>query len=115
MMRRSFRRLLLLGIFGLGGLSARGASVDPAPAPPAEEHPKPSEPLERGRQLFVARCSHCHGEKGEEPVDDGPSLQKRALGDKRLTEVVESRLKGATAEEKLAVKLYLSSLMRPAR
>lgn len=100
-MRRFLWRLILLGVFGLGGLVAREASADPA--------------SERGKQLFVARCSGCHGEKGEEPVDDGPSLQARTLGDKRLTEVVESRLKGATPEEKLAVKLYLSSLVRPGR
>jgi mono/diheme cytochrome c family protein len=115
MMRRSFWRLIFLGACGLLELVSQEASANPAPAAAAEERSKPPEPLERGKQLFVARCSGCHGEKGEEPVDDGPSLQARTLGDKRLTEVVESRLKGATPEEKLAVKRYLSSLMRPAR
>lgn len=114
-MRRSCWRLLSLGVFGLVGLLSPRASANPPPAPPAAERPKPPEPLERGKQLFVARCSGCHGEKGEDPIDDGPSLQARTLGDKRLTEVVESRLKGGTPEEKLAVKLYLSSLMRPAK
>ena len=114
-MRRSFWRLLLLGAFGVFELPARGAGANPAPAVPAEERPKQPEPFERGKQLFVARCSGCHGEQGEEPVDQGPSLRARTLGDKRLTEVVESRLKGGTPEEKLAVKLYLSSLVRPGR
>jgi mono/diheme cytochrome c family protein len=109
--RRSSRLLILLG---LTWLSAHEASAKPVPATPVQAHTDRPEMVARGKQLFVARCSGCHGENGEEPVDDGPSLKARTLDDKRLTSVVESRLKGGTPEEKLAVKLYLSTLVRPA-
>ena len=110
-MRRSSRLLILLGVAWFGAREAGAEPTLAAPAPMPTDRP---EKVARGKQLFVARCSGCHGESGEEPFDDGPPLTARTLDDKRLTSVVESRFKGGTPEDKLAVKRYLSSLLRPA-
>ena len=51
-----------------------------------------------GKALFVARCSSCHGERGDKPLSSGPPLSERKLSSEEIAKTVSSRLKDATDE-----------------
>ncbi len=65
-----------------------------------------------GKALFVARCSSCHGERGDKPLSSGPPLSERQLSSEEIAKTVGSRLKDATDEQRRGVALYIGSLMK---
>ena len=65
-----------------------------------------------GKALFVARCSSCHGERGDKPLSSGPPLSERKLSSEEIAKTVGSRLKDATDEQRRGVALYIGSLMK---
>lgn len=87
----------------------------PGKTGPSETGTSPGEQerlLAIGRELFVQRCSSCHGEQGEKPLRIGPPLTERKLASIEIARAVGGRLKDATEEEKRAVTLYVKSFMK---
>ena len=68
--------------------------------------------LSAGKELFMARCARCHEEHGEKPLKTGPPLNRRGLSTDQIARAVDGRLRDKTEEERLAVTLYISSLMK---
>ena len=64
-----------------------------------------------GRKLFVARCSRCHGERGEKPLSTGLPLSQRKLTTEHLARSVNGRLQDSTEEQRRAVRLYVESFL----
>ena len=64
-----------------------------------------------GRKLFVARCSRCHGERGEKSLSTGLPLSQRKLMPEQLARSVEGRLQDSTEEQRRAVQLYIESFL----
>jgi mono/diheme cytochrome c family protein len=60
----------------------------------------------------MARCARCHGERGDKPLKTGPPLNQRGLSNDQITRVVNGRLRDKTEEERRAVTLYISTLMK---
>jgi mono/diheme cytochrome c family protein len=60
----------------------------------------------------MARCASCHHERGDKPLKSGPPLNERALSVEEIARAVNGRLRGKTEEERRAVTLYISSLMK---
>ncbi len=75
----------------------------------AEERPRL---LANGKELFLARCSRCHGENGDKPLKTGVPLSERGLSTDEIASAVKGRLRDGTDEERRAVTLYISSLMK---
>ena len=68
--------------------------------------------LAAGKELFMARCARCHDERGDKPLKTGPPLNERGLSSEQIARAVSGRLRDKTEEERLAVTLYISSLMK---
>jgi mono/diheme cytochrome c family protein len=68
--------------------------------------------LAKGKELFLARCSRCHGEKGDKPLRTGVPLTERLLSSDVIARAVKGRLRDVTEEERRALTLYISSLMK---
>jgi len=68
--------------------------------------------LAKGKELFLARCSRCHGENGDKPLKNGVPLSERRLSTDKIASAVKGRLRDGTDEERRAVTLYISSLMK---
>ena len=66
----------------------------------------------KGKDLFVERCARCHHERGEKPLKTGPPLNERGLSEEAIARAVSGRLPEKTDEERFAVTLYVSSLMK---
>jgi len=64
-----------------------------------------------GRKLFVARCSRCHGERGEKSLSTGLPLSQRKLMPEQLARSVKGRLQDCTEEQRWAVQLYIESFL----
>jgi mono/diheme cytochrome c family protein len=100
-----------------GGIAIRARSTGQAPSAPSDNEP-PSEQararlLATGKDLFMARCARCHDERGDKPLKTGPPLNQRALSTEQIARAVSGRLRDNTEEERRAVTLYISSLMKP--
>jgi mono/diheme cytochrome c family protein len=65
-----------------------------------------------GKKIFVERCARCHDEHGDKPLKSGPPLSERNLSEQDIARLASGRLKDAPDEEKRAVALYVSSLMK---
>ena len=89
--------------------NARQSSTQEQP-PRAEERARL---LAKGKELFVERCSRCHNERGDRPLKTGPPLNERGLASEAIARAVSGRLRDRTEEERHAVTLYISSLMKP--
>ncbi|PYT73713.1 MAG: hypothetical protein DMG39_05835 [Acidobacteria bacterium] len=89
----------------------RGAGQMPAADQPlsGEEH---AGLLAKGKELFLSRCARCHGENGAKPLKTGVPLSKRGLSGDVIAGAVNGRLRDGTNEERRAVTLYISSLMK---
>lgn len=68
--------------------------------------------LAAGKILFVDRCAKCHAERGDKPLKSGLPLNQRELSEEEIARAVSGRLKNAPDEDKRAVVLYISSLMK---
>ncbi len=99
----------LLFAIALAGL--RGTSQTPATDQPlsAEERARL---LAKGKELFVARCARCHGENGDKTLRTGVPLSERGLSSDVIARAAKGRLRDGTEEERRAITLYISSLMK---
>jgi mono/diheme cytochrome c family protein len=75
---RTATLLFAIALAGLAGgiaIHARGASQTHATDQPhsAEERARL---LAKGKELFIARCSRCHGENGDKPLKTGVPLSE---------------------------------------
>jgi hypothetical protein len=61
----------------------------------------------------VARCARYHDERGDKPLKTGPPLNQRGLSNEQISRAVSGRLRDNTEEERRAVTLYISTLMKP--
>jgi mono/diheme cytochrome c family protein len=68
--------------------------------------------LAAGKELFLARCARCHDERGDKPLKTGPPLNERGLSSEQIARAVSGRLRDRTEEERRAVTLYISSLIK---
>jgi mono/diheme cytochrome c family protein len=97
---------------------APGAGQARAPSPSPSSVDQSLAPEERtrvlaqGKELFMARCASCHDERGGKPLKSGPPLNERGLSIDEIARAVNGRLRGKTEEERRAVTLYISSLMK---
>jgi mono/diheme cytochrome c family protein len=62
--------------------------------------------LAKGKEVFLARCSRCHGENGDKPLKTGVPLSERALSSDVIARAVKGRLRDGTVEERQAVTLH---------
>ena len=101
----------LLGFAGGIVIQARGVGQASA----ADQQPSEQERgrlLATGKELFMARCARCHDERGDKPLKTGPPLNERGLSSEQIARAVSGRLRDKTEEERRAVTLYISSLMK---
>ncbi len=111
------RTAALLFAFALPGFAggiaihARGTSQTPVTDQQlsAEERARL---LAKGKELFIANCARCHGENGDKPLKTGVPLSERRLSTDEIASAVKGRLRDGTDEERRAVTLYISSLMK---
>src|SRR6266571_4702137 len=68
--------------------------------------------LAAGKILFVDRCANCHAERGDRPLKSGLPLNQRELSEEEIARAVSGLLKTAPDDDKRAVVLYISSLMK---
>ena len=101
----------LAGFDGEIAIHARGTSQTPVTDQPlsAEERARL---LAKGKELFLARCSRCHGENGDKPLRTGVPLSERRLSTDEIASAVKGRLREGTDEERRAVTLFISSLVK---
>jgi mono/diheme cytochrome c family protein len=68
--------------------------------------------LAKGQEIFVERCARCHNPRGDKPLKTGAPLNERGLSADTIARAVSGRLKDRTEDERRAVTLYISSLMK---
>ena len=103
---------VLLGLIGGIAVHARNAHQAPTAAQPLSEQ-EHARLLATGKEFFMARCARCHDERGDKPLKTGPPLNERGLSSEQIARAVSGRLRDNTEEERRAVTLYISSLMKP--
>ena len=104
--------VILLGFAsGIMAVHGRGTGQSPAHDQPASEEER-ARMLAKGKELFVERCARCHNERGEKPLKTGPPLNQRGLSTEVIARAVSGRLRDKTEDERRAVTLYISSLMK---
>jgi mono/diheme cytochrome c family protein len=114
MLRRTaalFFATTLVGLIGGIGVRARNAHQGPAADQPLSEQGR-ARLLATGKELFTARCARCHDERGDKPLKTGPPLNERGLSSEQIARAVSGRLRDKTEEERRAVTLYISTLMK---
>jgi mono/diheme cytochrome c family protein len=96
-----------------GGIAIRAGVVGQSPASdqPLSEQER-ARLLATGKDLFMARCARCHDERGDKPLKTGLPLNQRGLSSEQIARAVSGRLRDKTDEERRAVTLYISSLMK---
>lgn len=111
---RSAAVVFSVALFGFaGGIAVRGWGVGQALASdqPLSEQER-ARLLATGKELFMARCARCHDERGDKPLKTGMPLNQRGLSSEQIARAVSGRLREKTDEERRAVTLYISSLMK---
>ena len=68
--------------------------------------------LAKGKEIFLERCARCHNERGDKPLKTGVPLNERGLSVDVIARAVSGRLRDRAEEERRAVTLYISSLMK---
>ena len=99
------------GFAGGIAIHARGAWQGHAFDQPRSEQER-TRLLAAGKELFMSRCARCHDERGDKPLKTGPPLNQRGLSNEQITRAVNGRLRDKTEEERRAVTLYISTLMK---
>jgi mono/diheme cytochrome c family protein len=102
----------LLGLAGGIAIRARGTGQAPSADQSLSEQAR-ARLLATGKDLFMARCARCHDERGDKPLKTGLPLSQRGLSSEQIARAVSGRLRDNTEEERRAVTLYISSLMKP--
>ena len=103
--------VLLVFAGGIAAVHARNARQSSAhDQPPSEE--ERARLVAKGKELFVERCARCHNERGDKPLKTGPPLNERGLSTEVIARAVSGRLRDRTEEERRAVTLYISNLMK---
>jgi mono/diheme cytochrome c family protein len=102
---------VLVGFAGGIAIRARGADQAPAADQPLSEQER-GRHFVKGKELFLARCARCHDERGDKPLKTGPPLNERGLSSEQISRAVNGRLRDKPEEERRAVTLYISSLMK---
>ena len=103
---------ILLGATGIAAVHSRNARQSSAQDQPISEEER-AKLLARGKELFVERCAKCHNERGDKALKTGPPLNERGLSTEVIARAVSGRLKDRTDDDRRAVTLYISSLMKP--
>jgi mono/diheme cytochrome c family protein len=106
----AFIAIAVLGLAGSIGAHARSAKQEPADAPISDE--ERVRLLAKGNGIFVEKCAKCHNESGDKPLSSGQPLNERGLDRSAIARAVGGRLKDRTDEDRRAVTLYISSLMK---
>ena len=112
---RTATPLLFSVLLGLAGGIAAGHGRSTGQAPAHDQQASEEERarlLAKGKELFVERCASCHSERGEKPLKTGPPLNERGLSAEVIARAVSGRLRDKTEDERRAVTLYISSLMK---
>ena len=102
---------VLVGFAGGIAIRTRGAGQAPASDQPLSEQER-GRLFVKGKELFLARCARCHDERGDKPLKTGSPLNERRLHTDEIARAVNGRLRDKTEEERRAVTLYISSLMK---
>src|SRR5215469_5998083 len=102
---------VLMGFAGRVAIHARSAHQVPAADQSVSEEER-TRLLAKGKDLFVERCSRCHNERGDKPLETGAPLNERGLSAEVIARAVSGRLRDRTEDERRAVTLYISSLMK---
>jgi mono/diheme cytochrome c family protein len=105
-----FIAIAALGLAGGVGAHGRSAKQEPGDAPISDE--ERVRLLAKGKEIFVEKCAKCHNESGDKPLSSGPPLNERGLERSAIARAVGGRLKDRTDEDRRAVTLYISSLMK---
>jgi mono/diheme cytochrome c family protein len=113
---RPARLLLATVVLGLVGgilpaIHSRSARQSSAHDQPLSEEER-GRLLTKGKELFIERCARCHNERGDKPLKTGPPLNERGLSTEVIAGAVSGRLRDRTGDERRAVTLYISSLMK---
>lgn len=103
--------LILAPVAAVPGASPKDSPAHPGIAHPQADADEHGRLLVVGRKLFVARCSRCHGERGEKPLSTGLPLSQRKLTPDHLARSVNGRLQDSTEEQRRAVQLYVDSFL----
>ena len=115
MRRRTALPIFFAAILGFDGsilaIHARNARQSSAHEQSTAEKER-ARLLATGKELFVERCARCHNESGDKPLKTGPPLNERGLSAEVISRAVDGRLRDKTEEERRAVTLYISSLMK---
>src|SRR5713101_3267854 len=101
----------LAGLFGGIARQSRGAGQIPTTDQSLSGEER-ARLLTKGKELFLSRCARCHGESGDKPLKTGVPLSERGLSSDVIARAVNGRLRDGTDEERRAVTLYISSLMK---
>lgn len=111
---RTVALLFATAVAGLAcgiAIHARGTSQAPATDQQLSAEDR-ARLLAKGKELFLARCSRCHGENGDKPLRTGVPLSERELCSDVIARAVNGRLRDGSEGERRAVTLYISSLMK---
>lgn len=100
---------LLLGF--AGGIAVHGRTAHQASASDQAEQER-TRLRAKGKEVFLERCARCHNERGDKPLKSGAPLNERGLSAEVIARAVSGRLRDRTEDERRAVTLYISSLMK---
>jgi mono/diheme cytochrome c family protein len=102
---------ILLGF--VAGIAMHGRSAHQVPtADQSLSEEERTRLLAKGKEIFLERCARCHNERGDKPLKTGVPLNERGLSADVIARVVSGRLRDRTDDERRAVTLYISSLMK---
>src|SRR5215469_8226708 len=102
---------VLLGFAAGIAMHARSANQTPAADQSLSEEER-TRLLAKGKAIFLERCAQCHNERGDKPLKTGAPLNERGLSADVIVREVSGRLRDRTEDERRAVALYVSSLMK---
>jgi mono/diheme cytochrome c family protein len=103
--------IVVLGFAGGMAVYARSAHQAPAEDPSLSDEQR-TRLLAKGQEIFVERCARCHNPRGDKPLKTGAPLNERGLSADTIARAVSGRLKDRTEDERRAVTIYISSLMK---
>jgi len=106
--------LLATVLLGLAaGIAMHGRSAHQVPtADQSLSEEERTRLLAKGKEIFLERCARCHNERGDKPLKTGVPLNERGLSADVIARAVSGRLRDRTDDERRAVTLYISSLMK---